>query len=60
MRQKQFWDLLDLSRQFREVLFRKKVRNWHEKLREQKTKDIQAGPMEKHDCINCIAYEVFL
>ncbi|MGB8034419.1 MAG: hypothetical protein WCF03_11435 [Nitrososphaeraceae archaeon] len=51
MRQKQCWDLLDLSRQFRAVLFRKKVRKWHEKLREERTKDIQADPMVKHDCI---------
>jgi hypothetical protein len=46
MQQKQFWDLLDLSRQFRAVLFRKKVRKWHEKLREERTKDIQADPLK--------------
>jgi hypothetical protein len=57
MQQNQFWDLLDLSRQFRAVLLRKKVRKWHEKLGEERTKDIQADPMEKHDCM---AYEVFL
>jgi hypothetical protein len=46
MQQKQFWDLLDLSRQFRVVLIRKKVRKWHEKLREERTKDIQADPIK--------------
>jgi hypothetical protein len=46
MQQNQFWDLLDLSRQFREVLLRKKVRKWHEKLREERTEDIQADPIK--------------
>ena len=49
MRQKQFWDLLALIRQFMAVLFRKKVRKCHERLREERTKDMQADPMEKHD-----------
>ena len=33
------------------VLFRKKIRKCHERLREERTKDIQVDPMEKHDCM---------
>jgi hypothetical protein len=35
-------DLLALIRQFMAVLFRKKVRKCHERLREERTKDMQA------------------